>query len=788
MKKVLRIATFFGCVLLIATCFLFAIIEKKDVDLSKYNVENIDLTLSMKDIEVMNTYKTSATSNNKKRKVIMNIEDISYEATIDKLDENLPLDSEEISFELSIEDDNAFIKQDKLRVLAYDKLAIDKSMKIMYLADNMKLLNAGANVCKVSINNVDKGYYLLTDKYSSDFLKSNNITNGAVIKISRKKGKYDIDFIATTSKHKDLENQCQKLFSEIVTTQLIDESTTKNIATIGYLIGGINTSNMYFALDVDRKTLSPIIDSQMVYEKASNLIDIDKYDQEALRQNAINLGINIDDMYNQKVDIKKVEDNMYLTELYISGEKALINEKEGLIFVSLPRGVDTINTISYKAKDNKRLYIQDSSNQRVLLENNKSYDFKEYIYRGKLFIENVAREYDIFITTGDVDIMHVDLGEEIDPKEKKPCDIMYLSRKEAHRLSAGIELYNDNKQPKKNYSIKLKKDNKIETLGDFREIILDGIDKDSSLIKKKLMYDIMNSVGNSKLKARFIEVIIDGDYKGLYVLSPKIDEDFLNLDDFNRDYNFNNALLYKAMDINADFKSTNTILDLHKNKYEDFPKQRQPKQKADDPILGYHSGYEQKHPKINEFGERYSQIESLVKFIATASDKEFINNIFSMIDKESYIRNCAILQVLGVNNLSVQDQYVYREKGKATTFKFIPNDSNSVFGMINQSYVDYDTLMSNSLYNRCMNSPQFNKEVWSKIKEITNKLITENYISNKTKQYKKEIAPAQSRNYWAWCRKYKSLNNINLYSREIQSINILMNKRLSWLKAESDKY
>lgn len=807
MKKYHKIALAVACAFLIVICFLFKKMHNDNIDLNLYDPHEFNFTFSMKDIEVLNTYNSSVTSNNKKRKVKLNIDNDIYEVEIDKIKDYLLSNSTEedrISFELIFKDDNMFTKSNKINALAYSNDIIDKSIKLNYLAKKFGLIVPSMDLARISINGNDEGYFLLSQCYDKKFLEENNFKNAAIVKI-KKDDNYRIDVLCNNSIEQNIKKLCKDILSESKNKEYLDDEYIKNMGAVNYILDsniGINEESV-FLFDINNMKIYPIMDSSMInctYD--NNLINLEAYiskHNDEIETYVNNSNVNLDDFSNNGFTNSTgiINNKAYLKKLYIGNKEAYINEKDKIIFVNLPKETKVINNIKYELNTNKDVFIRDDQNQKVILKNNANYNFKKYIYQGEITIDGNQIPYDIFITTGQANLLSINTEKHgkiqpIDLKNKNSCKMIYMqSGGKLQSLTGGIEIYEDENQPKKNYSIKLNNGYNIDELEDVREIVLDGIDSDESLIRKKLMLDIMQSINKQyDQKSQFVELLINGEYAGLYVMSPKIDEDFLKLDDYDQDDEDNNALLFKATDVNADFTPNNILLNLHNKKYEDFPKGLQPLNKDDDPILGWHSGYKQKVPHINEFGERWSKLEELIKFVATASDEEFNKNIFNIIDKKQYIEACVISQMIGAASESVQNQYLWKEKGENQKFKFIPNEYHKAFGLDNNyNKIHAQSWVTNSLFNRCMNIPEFNNEFWIRVKQVTLDDKRKDFISNKINEYQKIIDSARIRNYLRWKRYYSGvLSNINSTTREIEDIENWMNNRWNWLKAESVKH
>lgn len=104
----------------------------------------------------------------------------------------------------------------------------------------------------------------------------------------------------------------------------------------------------------------------------------------------------------------------------------------------------------------------------------------------------------------------------------------------------GIEIRGSSSQslPKKPYGLNTLKDdnttnNNVEILGMPKENdwVLNSIAFDPSLIRNYLSYDLSRTLGNYAARGKYCEVVINGDYKGLYIFMEKlkIDSERINV-------------------------------------------------------------------------------------------------------------------------------------------------------------------------------------------------------------------------------------------------------------------
>lgn len=488
-----------------------------------------------------------------------------------------------------------------------------------------------------------------------------------------------------------------------------------------------------------------------------------------------------------------------LESFKIGDTKAKIDHDNKVIFINLEKGADTLQKISYKFSNYPSDIFIESPNdhegfESTKVEDNKEYDFESFIYRGKLsYVDCGNRDiYDLYITTGDVQLIEIstdnEIGEvvKIDISDKIPCNIWVLSNMNEdynNKIIKGrIEISGKTLSDKKNYSIQMDKKYKFQGMGEASNWILDGCALDITLMRKKLTYDILTQIYESDdvnisiPEVRYAEVILNGQYQGLYTLSNKIDADFLNLDDFQCFEQYND-LLYKSVNENGKFTSENMDRGIYNKDYEDFPEELQPKSKSLDPIYGWHSGYEQKWPDIDDYGQHWESLETLIKTIALSSEEEF-ENIFSLVEREKFINLWAVM--LLQNNLNGTDtgQYIIRDGVGVGKWFFIPWEVNPVFGIDKDIHkVEYNSLTSDFLFDRCMKIESFNRDFvdkWSNF--VTERIITvENYY-NLIDSYFEEIEDSQKRNYERW-----SIYGEENFYDEVEYIKSWIKGRINWL-------
>ncbi len=227
--------------------------------------------------------------------------------------------------------------------------------------------------------------------------------------------------------------------------------------------------------------------------------------------------------------------------------------------------------------------------------------------------------------------------------------------------------------PKNSYKLELleEKDGELkerdETLlgmrndGDWN---LNGMYAEPSKVRDKVSADLWLAINEDRdysgysngYRCEYIEVIINGRYHGLYLMTERIDHKQLGLQDDDRMY-FSEGDLGKW--------------------YTDYLR-------TDDPTDPEISGYSLKWPK--EFTEPYTEwvpFGELCKLIQATHAKDFKTEAPKMIDLESLMDYELFVQaVCGVDNLIQNTYYVARKQEDGSyRFSFIPWDMDQTFGL-----------------------------------------------------------------------------------------------------------
>lgn len=797
----------------------------------------LSFTFSMKDLEVFNSFDSEITNKNKRMKVELTIGNEDYEVELSNASDYI---SESISrdlkgFTLRTDKKSRINNRQDYDVHSIDSIDYRRMEEIHELAERLELYFPYISFTEIDINGTYYGDFVMREAYNEDFLEKRSLDEGAIFKVDwEKDGELQVDCIANSIAEAAVVENIRSLVAEgkndpTLFEKYFDYDYIAKLETLAsdlkikshLLISDYNT----YIFNGKNGKIYPIVDAGVylnsnlrlhkndfndLYSSIKDNSEIAVKKEYYIEQLAIGSENSVIPAFGQQ-DRDKNHDNNILEKLFIGNRDAKIDHDNKVVFINLEEGSVPVQKISYKfSNSHDGLYIQSlqyneaarkiEKSQWTKVEDNESYNFGGFIYRGRIsYFEGIDRvTYELYVTTGDVPIVEISTADnngdiqEINKSDKISCTIRILSVKNEEYINkiipSGIEFSGEVPTKKKNYSIKMDKGYKLEGMTKSKDWILDGGGMDASLIRKKLTFDSLNQIYeareiDSKVpRSSFVELILDGEYQGVYTLGNKVDAKLLDLEDYDKNEEYN-ALLYRAENPNANFSKENVLQDAYKNEYKDFPKGLQPKEKDNDPILGWHSGYEQKWPKVDEYGEYWRRLEEFIKFVATSPDEEFNQEIFNLVDIDKFMSMWILLQL--ENNLygSVDNQFIIKNKGQNEKWYFIPWRTNSTFGRDKENNkVEYSVWTTNSLFTRCMEIETFRttyKTVW---KDLVEKgvLTAQNYYSM-IDSYKGVIADSQKRDRNKWLIS----DDIN-FSDEIEYMKEWTANRINWLNTYVD--
>jgi len=277
-------------------------------------------------------------------------------------------------------------------------------------------------------------------------------------------------------------------------------------------------------------------------------------------------------------------------------------------------------------------------------------------------------------------------------------------------------------------------------------------------------------------------VIIDGYYEGLYLLTENVDDKLLELEEYSKD-EITNAVLYKSENKNANFYYENTVLDAYSDYYKHLPQGLQPLRKDTDPILGWRSGYTQLWPKEKDYGEYWSELEDFLSFVALAPNHIFEDEVFHMIDEESFIDMWILLQIQGSLDGALDKHYLFKQNGLDGKWNITPDNRNEGFGRnrtLRKS--THELWVLNYLLQRSLEIDSFRESFlyrWNEL--LSNDVIGNESIEGIIDEIANTIKDPHLRNSNRWPVTNNVYTQQGDFNEELAYIKLWINNRIEWL-------
>ncbi|MBP3920877.1 MAG: CotH kinase family protein [Bacilli bacterium] len=457
------------------------------------------------------------------------------------------------------------------------------------------------------------------------------------------------------------------------------------------------------------------------------------------------------------IDIKKIkqtrqENNNFVVNIEIDGELGNFNKLDNIYyFVVNYHNIKKINIIS-PYKSNYVINKINPNEYEIFIYSDKYYQTKKIIFvdipiiniTSNIFVKN--RNIDF---RGNEELGQVLSGISIHDSNNQSYDMVYGS----YRIRGGTSL----EFPKKSYKIDLDKGASLLGMNSDSDWILDALYTDISKVRNKLSSDIWNLINdnqsiNNDIEGEFVELFIDNEYQGLYVLKEKVDKEITNTS--------SKGLLLKSIFHVTDVTRNNFI----NNSLN---------------IVNYNG-----EPVIENFEIKFFNKLAYSNFLAMMHNY-YVNNknyesVNSNFDIDNYINYKVFLMIVcGVDNVAKNQYYsMYDENSKIL---ITPWDLDLTFGIdysgtstlkskfVYDNYNDYIWILDNVMDN------DFNDLIKERYFELRNNIITKDTIDSYLDSYKELLV-----NSGAAKRDSERWYNYNI-EYEIENIRTWANNRMMFL-------
>jgi len=282
------------------------------------------------------------------------------------------------------------------------------------------------------------------------------------------------------------------------------------------------------------------------------------------------------------------------------------------------------------------------------------------------------------------------------------------------RLRGNTSLFAPRNQ-KKYYRVELDRPYDVPGVGRIRRLLLISGWKDKTLMRDRLSYDLFRSFsepGKPRYSphARLVELVVNGDYKGLYNLVDRVDAGLLDLGEVSG--GADRPVLYKATGSGASFEIPNR------------------------------DSYIQQVPDWRD-GEYWGPYEKLIAFVGQATPEMFKRDVERVIDVDNVI-DFEILLALTANVEGPDyNLYLARGAGAAARFFIVPWDYDVSFSSA--------TIPSNELIRRLHSDlPGYSRRVAERWRTLRKDRLSEPGLMDRIDGLEAEMLEGVERNYRRW--------------------------------------
>jgi len=477
-------------------------------------------------------------------------------------------------------------------------------------------------------------------------------------------------------------------------------------------------------------------------------------------------------------NVSKKERTIYVNPPSLESEKLKINDKSIIVDNVSHRIFFTLDNSFIIKKDYKATFSWEGEGSFKIngesILNGDIYTFSNITFGSKIVIqrfynEKLADEYTIVFTN--LPVIQLTSIESIKDEPKVEGTFRLVSSaQDIEVMPMGIEIRGATAKslPKKSYDLELRK-NDICQSGDSEKLLalrkdddwlLDAAYRDTTFVRNIIGHDLFNAIrkyaykigtkekGQAAIKGTLTEIMLNGQYNGIYVLEEPVDRKLLDLtpidvkkygcnkewSDVDWDDPINGSVIYKGVNHDANFFATSATGEQKKYLWQ---------------------GFEQKYPKLSEF-DRREPLVALVDFIINSSDMEFIQQIGGKIDIDNYVDYFLAMMVGNTGDAITKNQYLARsEEGK---FFFVPWDWDSSFGISwtgkkDNTWIRWG-IKNNGLIRRLYEHPEigFNNKLANRWNELRNTIFSNKAIKNRFNDYIEEenMGNALQRTFERW--------------------------------------
>lgn len=417
--------------------------------------------------------------------------------------------------------------------------------------------------------------------------------------------------------------------------------------------------------------------------------------------------------------------NKLINKIKINNLETIYNKNNNIYYYSVSKDYENnLYVLNIELESDYKYKIIDKTLNIIRV------DYKEPI---NIIIYNDKYYYETKIQLTNLPIINIETEDEITNLKIK-SNFKYINSNNTEKmLNHNIKInvrgnsskYFDKKSYRINfYNKKYTKDKKVYIsnfyYGD--SLILDSVYRDSSKIRNLLATELWNDISddfnNIDIYSEFVEVFINNEYKGLYVLTEPINRTKLNL---NKSNNLDTSIILKVQQWESVKKDIN-----FSNITDDF-----------------YFSYELKYPNDEElFSISWNKILNKIADYYDLNYKSSYETIKSTWNIENYID--MIIYNAFINNSDnnlYKNNYLYINSLKSEEVFIQPWDMEYSFGIkfcVKDDYFmcknmeDYNEIYTGFIHK---NAPEINDLLIKRYKELRKNILTQKYFDKKLDSY-----------------------------------------------------
>ena len=369
-------------------------------------------------------------------------------------------------------------------------------------------------------------------------------------------------------------------------------------------------------------------------------------------------------------------------------------------------------------------------------------------------------------------IVFLDATAPITSDPKVPCRLKIICPRESESgttssLPGTVKFHGATSQayPKKSFGLTLDAPNALLGMRESAHWVLNAAYIDRSLMRHKISYDLFRSLSTREGKrfavaSRFVELYLNGNYHGAYLLMERVDRQLLELTAYQSN-DVSHACIYKAVSHAANFGHPG------------------------------HAGFEQREPDPL-ITAHWQPLDEFTRFVSSTPDAQFFHpstGIESRLDLDNAI-DFHLLVLLTSNMDGITKNFILARQrpiagAPGPRFFFAPWDYDGTFGRNwDASPVAPSAWLSNHLFDRLMANPAYRDRFAARWKQLRQHEFSVKTIHSLIDENARTLGAGAQRNAARWPVAGGPYPDALSFADDIAQMKSWTEARLKWLDQE----